>query len=350
MDYMKPIRSGVTALLLLVFSSSLGAVSGITLVSPLDGSVVRPGSRVHLRVDVDPSVQASEVVVWNNAGARMPSVYLRTLPYETDLTIPSDWTGALRLMILVKTTSGDVLEGPEVILQVIPDTVPSRISVLDANKFLRLPHNPGDPIPDNIDVRRVRVFGHYLDNQGKEIRRDLSGSLFGTTYTSSDHIIATVDAEGVVSPIAPGIAFITVDNKGIKAYSEVDVEPLTGSLPPTDQTAKVAVGAGGFRLDRASGRYVQSVTIKNTSALPLPFPLNLIVADLPPNVELRGEAKGGKTETITPLDTRYVYLRYQDAVRKDFFMPGDTLTVTLSFVNNTGVPITYTPKVYSGRP
>jgi hypothetical protein len=147
------------------------------------------------------------------------------------------------------------------------------------------------------------------------------------------------------------VTYIIIDHRGVKAFAQVEVRNADNArLPPTDQTAKVAIGAGGFRLDRASGRYLQSVTIKNTSALPLWFPLNLIVADLPPNVELRGGTKGGGTETITPLDTRYVYLHYEDAVRKDFFMPGDTLTVTLSFVNNTGVPITYTPRVYSGWP
>ena len=147
------------------------------------------------------------------------------------------------------------------------------------------------------------------------------------------------------------MTYVTVDHRGVKAFAQVKVRDAdTTDLPPTDQAAKFAISACGFRLDRATGRYLQSVTIQNTSALPLWFPLNLVVADLPAEVELRGEAKGGKTETITPLDTRYVHLRYADAVRKDFFMPGDTLTVTLSFVNNTGVPITYTPRVYSGWP
>jgi hypothetical protein len=190
------------------------------------------------------------------------------------------------------------------------------------------------------------VYGYYAG----EIRRDLSGSLFGTTYTSSDSNIATVTPEGVLTPVAPGVTYIIVDHRGIKAFAEVEVlGPDGADLPPTDQTAKVALGAGGFRLDRASGRYLQSVTIKNTNALPLWFPLNLVVADLPPNVELRVDF-GGRTRKTAPLGTRYAYLHYEDAVRKDFFMPGDTLTVTLSFVNNTGVPITYTPKVYSGRP
>lgn len=328
----------------LISSPNFAADPRIVVVSPSPNTIVRPGDKLRVRVDVDSSVQASEVAVWNNAGARLPSVYLRTPPYETDLAIHFDWTGPLRLMILVKTISDGVLEGPEVTLKVIPDVAPARISVLDANKFFRLPHNSGHPLPDNTDARRIRVSGHYLDNQGKEIRRDLSGSQFGTTYTSSNPAITTVDAEGIVTPVAPGIAFITVENKGIKAYCEIDVEPLVGALPPIDQTSKISFQGGGFLLDRTTNQYVQQVKITNQSTLPIPKPLDLILTGLPSGVMLAKES--GFTKIVTPLDSPYVHAGVFDGT---FLLPGQSVSLQLRFINNTKQPITYTPKLYTGN-
>ena len=195
------------------------------------------------------------------------------------------------------------------------------------------------------DDRTIGVRGYYAN----DVYRNITLAALGTTYTSSDPAIVTVNPEGVLTPVSPGVTYIVVDHRGVKAFAQVEVlGPDGADLPPTDQTAKVVIDAGGFRLDRASGRYLQSVTIQNTSALPLWFPLNLVVADLPAEVELR--SANGLTKIVPPLGLPRTSLYYADAVRKDFFMPGDTLTVILSFVNNTGVPITYTPRVYSGWP
>jgi hypothetical protein len=354
MDRTMTVRQGALALLLFLASPALFALTltpGVTITSPAEGTVVRPGATVRVKVSVDTALVQPQVIEFlanisvPGIIGLLPPVEIAVPPYEADIAIPIDASGSMTIEAGGQTTGGESILGPKVKLYVIPDETPTHIEV-NSTFLLKLPPTPGVPLP----AGQISVYGYY----GGEIRRYIGGALspmFGTTYTSTNPSIATVTPEGVLTPVAPGVAYVTVANRGVKAFAQVEVlGPDGADLPPADQTAKVAVGASGFRLDRATGRYLQSVTVKNTSTLPLWFPLNLIVADLPPNVELRGEAKGGRTETITPLDTRYVYLRYADAVRKDFFMPGDTLTVTLSFVNNTGVPITYTPRVYSGWP
>jgi hypothetical protein len=261
----------------------------IVVVTPAPNTVFRPGDKIRVRVDVDPSVQVSALVVFPDLKSRVLPLELSTPPFEGDLIIPNNITGQFSFDVGVVTVTDERLDGPEVPFKVIPDETPARIGISDPLFTLRLPSTPGGPLPVGDD-RTISVRGYYADG----VYRNITLSILGTTYTSSDPGIATVSSEGVLTPVSSGVTYIVVDHRGVKAFAQVKVRDADKTeLPPTDQTAKVAIAAGGFRLDRATGRYLQSVTVKNTSALPLWFPLNLIVADLPPNVELRGGTKGG---------------------------------------------------------
>ena len=80
-------------------------VPGVTITSPVDGTVVRPGETVTVRVDVDPSLSPSSVLIGDFSGAGMDLVEDTTPPYETTLTVPRDWAGPIELGIDVKTTN-----------------------------------------------------------------------------------------------------------------------------------------------------------------------------------------------------------------------------------------------------
>jgi hypothetical protein len=67
------------------------------------------------------------------------------------------------------------------------------------------------------ETEQLRVEGQYSDS----VERDISSSM-GTTYTSSDEKVATVDAEGLVTAHAPGTARITIKN----GKHELTVEAL----------------------------------------------------------------------------------------------------------------------------
>ena len=130
------------------------------------------------------------------------------------------------------------------------------------------------------------VRGRYP--RGKDL--DLSSSMAGTRYASSDPRIVTVDAEGNVVATGFGTAIVTVTNGSAKTFIAYVVEDSSHPLPPQDLTARVTFAQSPLKLDeRESARmqspmYVQTITITNASDLPIVGPLYLSVVDMPANV------------------------------------------------------------------
>jgi hypothetical protein len=326
------------AILTLNGSPSLAAPDPrVVVVSPASNTTFRPGDRIRVRVEVDPSVQVAAVIAIADFKSEIAPLELFSAPFEGELVIPNHITGSFGFGVGVITADDNRLRGPEIAFRVIPAETPIHLEVT-SSMILSPPNTPGGQPPDSLGRRTISVMGDY----GNDIERDVGGSLFGTTYTSSNPSIATVDAQGVVVPVAPGIAYVVVEHKGVRAFTEIKVKPISGSLPPIDQTAKVSIQASGFRLDRTKGMYVQQVTITNQSALPLPKPLKFILVGLPANVRFVGTAS--KTENIAPLGSPWQFI---DLGGQEFFSPANSVTVNLEFRNDTGVPITYTPVVYT---
>jgi uncharacterized protein YjdB len=71
------------------------------------------------------------------------------------------------------------------------------------------------------ETRQLRVYGKYSDG----VARDISSSASGTTYTSSDENIVTVDTEGRISSQSVGTAKIVVRNGNFSSQIEVVVKP-----------------------------------------------------------------------------------------------------------------------------
>lgn len=300
-------------------------------ITPASGSVVRPTESVPFRIEVDPALQAQKVRIWAGMKYGIAPVEIPTPPYETSIAIPTDLSGPIEIYVTVYLPDNKA-RTVSLTLYVIPADAPVKLEVTDT-RTLNLP-----PKLLSALSRRLHVIGIYADGT----RRDLRGAALGTTYTSTNPAVATVDAEGVVLPVAPGVAFVVTEHRGLRAYTEVDVlDPTTGNPPPIDQTGNVSMVVTGFQLNRELGRYIQSVTITNTSALPLPKPLEFVISGLPSGVELTVD--DGKTRTIAPIGSPYRSITF-DA---PFLMPGASQTIKLGFTNNYGVPITYTARLYT---
>jgi hypothetical protein len=71
------------------------------------------------------------------------------------------------------------------------------------------------------ETRQLRVYGKYSDG----VERDISSATAGTTYTSGDEKIVTVDNEGRISSQNVGTANITVRNGTKSAEVRVVVKP-----------------------------------------------------------------------------------------------------------------------------
>lgn len=118
------------------------------------------------------------------------------------------------------------------------------------------------------------------------------------------------------------------------------VIPLPFTSAPTDVSYQVKVTRGGLRLDRAKGRYVQSVTLTNTGLSPIAGPISLVLDSLSANATLAN--KTGLTSATLPAGRSYL------AVQSGVLAAGASASVTLEFANPTQAAITYTTRVLTG--
>ncbi len=314
-------------------ASAQTSASGITIVSPASGTTVSPGTSVHVIVQVDPSVNPNTVLV-ATGGLATAYLSLSTAPYEGDLVVPSNFTGPLTVMALVRTNSSTIVEGPSITVNVAP---------ADSPKSIELPgvvhlHVPG-PNPDG--ARALTVMGDYADGS----RRKISAGALGTTYSTSNPTVVTADVDGVLTATGSGIAYVTVQNGAARSETEVIVgNGSSNSVPVSEVTNQVNIGASGFRRDPDTGLYVQEVTIRNISALPIPKTLSLVIGGLPSGVVVANTR--GKTRNVTPVGSYIVTVK---SAEMNFLSPGSTGTALIEFRNPTGASITYTSRLFSGR-
>ncbi|MBL8481279.1 MAG: hypothetical protein JNJ60_03725 [Rhodocyclaceae bacterium] len=95
---------------------------------------------------------------------------------------------------------------------------------------------------------------------------------------------------------------------------------------------------GGFRLNLASGRYVQSVTLTNRAAVAAPGPISFMLFNLSANATLANA--GGATSIVQPAGTPYVNVGGLSA--------GQSVTITLEFSNPSNAGITYDARIRAG--
>lgn len=189
-------------------------------------------------------------------------------------------------------------------------------------------------------MRKISVDGFYGDG----LYRNLTSPLVGTTYASSDINVVTVTSEGILEPVAPGRAYITIEHMGLKAYAEIIVQdPALDSLPPIDVTNRVAVERSGFRRDLSTGLFRQAVKLTNVSEFPLSG-LNLVLVNLTDGVRLTNAR--GVTENILPLGSAYVRLSLP--MGDPFLDQGESKTLELEFANPQGKSIDYGVMVVEG--
>lgn len=340
MPYVKRSDVDITTKVLLVLFfplvSCAASAQPITIISPNEGSSVRPGQSVQFQVRVDPSLLPANVTIGSRIFLRIPAAVTLTggPDYIGSLDIPIEASGPLPLDIdLIRPNGGGGIPGTgtTITLNVIPDETPLRLDV-DGSIFL-------SPTPTGgFESKKLSVDGIYTN----EIERDLTLPMLGTTYRSSNETVVTVDVNGRVQGVSIGTAFVTVENRGIRAYSQIAVRGPNGAYPPPqDITSKVSITESGFRLDPETRLYVQQLTIRNTSNEPIFNPLGMVISDLPEGVRL--ENSGTRTRVITPLKSGTASLTSGGLIP-----PGATATATLKFSNRDGRPITHTVRLFHG--
>lgn len=312
--------------------------SGISIITPANNAVVRPGEIVSVTVDIAPTLNPASVLIMHTATLETaPFLADATPPYQFSFVVPRDKIGSVQIKSFARNADGSGVAGEEISLNIVPVDTPTKLQARLSNT-LRFVDGIGT-------AATVAVFGTYNDGA----RRNLSGASLGSTYQSSDDSVVTVDAAGRVQARSTGRATLTVTNAGLKTFIPVEINGAVGEvLSPQDVSANVTITAGGFRYDPSSRLYGQELTIRNTSERPIPYPMELVISDLPAGVELEGAIR--RTKIVTPLGSPRARVVLADAPTslRSALAPGAVATSTLQFSNRDGRPITYTVRLFQG--
>jgi len=128
---------------------------------------------------------------------------------------------------------------------------------------------------------------------------------------------------------------VTVQNGGFTDWATFLVENPTTPLPPANFTSQVTIQQSGLVLNRNTGFFVQTITLTNTSAVPLVGPLYLVVSGIPTGVALIGIS--GVTANIAPVGSDYFTLPLAGAGLT--MLPGQVVKLQFQWLNPNRVPL-----------
>jgi pimeloyl-ACP methyl ester carboxylesterase len=301
----------------------------VQVISPVNGQQFAPGDIVNATVQLTPPLVAHSGYL----GAEAPGLGLfegtnyNGSTYQASFVLPNDFAGPLDLTPDITDSDNRLVEGPTVTIAVRPTTPPLSLSLVEGNY---------NHLLSAKEAANVYVTGNYND----QVQLNLTSSVTGTTYESSDKDVLTVDKEGNVQATGFGTAVVTVQNRGVQAFSAFAVEDPNNPLPPQDPTADLTINRSGFRIDRITGFYVQTIEFTNSQPVPLIGPLYFAVTGLTSGVTI---VDAGSTQNIQPAGSPYFSLDPADGIT---FQPGERLDLTLQFEDGNRLPINYTPKVF----
>jgi hypothetical protein len=142
-------------------------------------------------------------------------------------------------------------------------------------------------------------------------------------------------SSNVTNPASPATTVIMDDSKTVTAT-------FTYCGCALDVSNAVNVTRGGYVLNLVTGRYVQTVTLTNTSAATITGPLSLVLDGLSSYATLYNPA--GTTDSLEP-PSGSAYAN----VTNNNLLPGATVSVQLQFVDPTRTtPISYVTRVLAG--
>jgi hypothetical protein len=186
----------------------------------------------------------------------------------------------------------------------------------------------------------------------------VAGTLIATDVDSANltYVVVTNGAKGTATVTDVGTGAYTyaanagssgTDTFTFKANDGV-LDSNTGTMTVTilscaaNISSTVTLSQGPIKVDKKTGRSAQAVTLKNSDGAAA-GPVSLVLDALTPNVSLFGGS--GTTACAAPLGSAYINV---DVGGDGLFSSREKATVTLEFLNPSGQPITYTPRVLAG--
>lgn len=132
-----------------------------------------------------------------------------------------------------------------------------------------------------------------------------------------------------------------VGNAEILRLSADTSTTIQGSACAEDVTSSIVVQRGGFRLNNATGQFVQTITLTNAGSTPIAGPVSLVLIGLSSNAVLFN--KTGSTSCSSPAGSPFIDMGIATPLAA-----GNSVTTTLQFTDPTKTGITYNTRVLAG--
>ena len=195
---------------------------------------------------------------------------------------------------------------------------------------------------NNLFMGTGTVTGPGTVTETNDLRT--ADALLANRSTFDYHLTASspaVNAGTAVGSLTPTLEYSHPRSSVSRAtVGTIDIGAYEQQSCVSDVTAQFTVARGGFRLNAATQRFVQTVTLTSHAGGVLQGPVSLVLTSLSANATLAGNPPS--TACVLPVGSRFVNAA---AVS---LSPGDSTTVTLEFENPTKAGITYTPLVFAG--
>jgi centrosomal CEP192-like protein len=216
------------------FSSSQQAIpkeqslGSISIVSPPDGTIVRPGETLHIDVSVPLSKTVRMMMILSPLG--QSEEVRESPPWSFTLTIPKDGgvsgggplLGKHPVTASAATVGQDLGNDTSIMVDVERPDLPVTLWTQESGIFL-------NAIGEEY---RVIVSGVFPD--GSDLKLNESCCL---SFGSSDAKVATVTDDGVVTVIGPGNAFITATYRqgdhNVQRSIPLNISPLALNVSPS---------------------------------------------------------------------------------------------------------------------
>jgi hypothetical protein len=195
--------------------------------------------------------------------------------------------------------------------------------------------NPADPGLDGRTLELFDSFGNFLSQHqshggGKFEFMGLDPGSYTVSELAPPGWTPTVPA----SPGSPSPATV--------AAGAVTSGLLFGE-EGLDFPGGITVSRGGFRYNRATGRFVQLVMLQNAGGVAVTGPVSLVIDNLSANASVFNAI--GTTSSVQPGGAPFVNATLGTAGVLD---PGQSAVVSLEFIDPTLKGITYTTRVIAG--
>jgi pimeloyl-ACP methyl ester carboxylesterase len=307
---------------------------GIAITSPLEGAVFTPGSTVTVVVAVDEELEAVDLKVRVPGFGRVEGTGFDGASFEAEVAIPEAFAGPLTLIPSVTDAVGNRYHGLPVHIAIRPDEPPLELYLIQRTHRLEV----------GEDATALHAIGVFEGG----VERDVTSAAAGTTYESSDTSVVSVDEDGRLTAVAEGSATVTVQLGGLSDFATITVREQAEQLPPIDVSDQLDIRAGGFRVNRNTGFFVQTLHIANPGQLPVAGPLYVVLDGIADEIELI--SKDCLTQLLAPIGSPYVAVPLlQDGAT---FGPGEEVDIYLHFLNPERIGIGYAPTIYrtAGNP